>query len=82
MRNLEDKKNHKKTAPKTYKNNKNKKNKNHEISSSRFLFSHTPLKKKNTNRVCLDIIEKPFIKKNDPLPVLLIFILEKKPHTF
>jgi len=38
-------KNHKKTAPKTYKNN-NKKNKNHEISSSRFLFSHTPPKEK------------------------------------
>jgi len=39
-------------------------------------------RKKNTNRVCLDRIEKPFIKKNYPLPVLLIFILEKKPHTF
>merc|ERR1739844_364139 len=37
-------KNHKKTAPKTY--NKNKKNKNREISSSRFLFSHTPPKEK------------------------------------
>jgi len=81
MRNLEDKKTIKKTAPKTYKINNNKKNKNHEISSSRFLFSHTPEKKIQIVFVLTEL-KNHSLKKKDPLPVLLIFILEKKPHTF
>ena len=65
-----------KTAPKTYnKNNNIRKTKNQEISSSRFLFPPTPLKKNITNRVWQNW-KTIHLKKS--LPVLLIFILEIK----
>jgi len=82
MRNLEDKKTIKKQPLKHTRSTTTRKTKITKFHQAGSFFPIHPRKKKNTNRVCLDIIEKPFIKKNDPLPVLLIFILEKKPHTF
>jgi len=52
-----------KTAPKTYKNNNIRKTKNQEISSSRFLFPPTPLKKKH-NKSCLTELKNHSFKKN------------------
>lgn len=54
-----------KTAPKTYKNNNIRKTKNQEISSSRFLFPPTPLKKKH-NKSCLTELKNHSFKKIPP----------------